>query len=95
MNDLLDGEVMLVEVGGEDVLLANLGGEFYAIGDECTHAGGSLSQGDVEGGVVECPVHGSPFDIRTGENTGPPAAEPVQAYPVRIEGEDILVGPPQ
>ena len=95
VNDLSDGEVMMVEVDGQEVMLANLGGEFYAISDECTHEGGSLSQGYVDGGEVECPVHGSLFDIKTGENTGPPAAEPVQSYPVRIEGDDVLVGSAQ
>tara|TARA_B100000949_G_C13995524_1_gene330997 strand:- start:54 stop:371 length:318 start_codon:yes stop_codon:yes gene_type:complete len=93
VNDLADGDIMMVEVYGDRVLLANLDGEFYAIGEECTHAGGSLSEGDVEEGQVECPIHGALFDLKTGANIGPPAAEPVQAYPLRIEGEDVLVGP--
>jgi nitrite reductase/ring-hydroxylating ferredoxin subunit len=93
VNDLSVGETILVEVGDEQVLLANVDGKLYAIGDECTHAEGSLSQGWVDEGQVECPVHGSLFDLKTGENTGPPAAEPVQSFPVRIEGDDVLVGP--
>lgn len=93
VNDLSDGETMLVEVSDEQVLLANVDGTLYAIGEECTHEGGSLSEGWVEEGQVECPVHGSLFDLKTGENTGPPAAEPVQSYPVRIDGDDVLVGP--
>ena len=93
VSDLTDGEIMMVEVHGDSVLLANLEGKFYAIGEECAHAGGSLSDGYVEEGQVECPIHGALFDLKTGVNTGPPAAEPVQAYPLRIEGEDVLVGP--
>ena len=93
VSDLADGEIMMVEVHGDSVLLANLEGKFYAIGEECSHAAGSLSEGYVEEGQVECPVHGSLFDLKTGVNTGPPAAELVQGYPVRIEGEDVLVGP--
>jgi 3-phenylpropionate/trans-cinnamate dioxygenase ferredoxin subunit len=93
VSDLTDGEIMMIEVDGDSVLLANLEGKFYAIGEECSHAAGSLSEGYVENGQVECPVHGSLFDLKTGVNASPPAAEPVQAYPVRIEGEDVLVGP--
>ena len=92
-TDLADGEMMLVEVGDESVLISNLGGSFYAISDECPHAMGSLSDGDVEGDEVECPLHGSRFNLRTGENLTPPAAEPAARYPVRLEGDDILVGP--
>ena len=92
-TDLADGEIMLVEVGEERVLLSNLEGSFYAIGEECPHAMGSLSDGEVEGDEVECPIHGSRFNLRTGENVTPPAAEPVARYAVRVEGDDISVGP--
>ena len=92
-SDVPEGEIMLVEVGEESILLSNVGGEFYAIGEECTHSGGSLSQGYVEGEDVECPLHGSLFNLKTGENTGPPAAEGVPRYSVRVEGDDLLVGP--
>ena len=91
VSDLSDGEVMMIEIDGQDVMLANLEDKFYAISDECPHAGGSLSQGHVDNGEIECPVHGGLFDIKTGENTGPPVAEPVQSYPVRIDGDDVLV----
>ena len=92
-SDLSEGEMMLVKVGDERILLSNVGGDFYAIGDECPHAGGSLSDGYAEGEEVECPLHGSLFNLKTGENTGPPASEPVERYAVRAEGDDILVGP--
>ena len=92
-SDLADDETMLVEVEAERIVLSNIGGSFYAIGEVCTHAEGPLSEGDVEDGAVECPWHGSRFDLRTGEATSPPAGEAVPRYGVRIEGDDILVGP--
>ncbi len=92
-SDLSDGEMVLVEVGDERILLSKVEGSFYAIGEECTHAEGPLSEGYVEDGEVECPWHGSRFDLKTGENTNPPAAEPLTRYAVRVEGNDILVGP--
>ena len=92
-GDLSEGEMMLVEVGDERVLLANVGGSYYATGEVCPHEEGPLSEGYLEAAEVECPWHGSLFDVRTGENTGPPAAEPVPVYPVRVEGDDVLVGP--
>ena len=92
VNDLEDDETMQVDVGDEQVLLAKLGGEFYAIGEECTHEGGPLSQGWVEDGQVECPLHGAQFDLKSGGFTAPPASDPVKSYPVRVEGDDVLVG---
>ena len=93
-SDLSEGEIMLVEVGEERILLSHIGGEVYAIGEVCPHADGPLSDGTVEGEEVECPFHGSLFNLKTGENTGPPAAEPVGRYAVRVDGDEILVGPP-
>lgn len=92
-SDLSDGEIMLVEVGEERILLSNVEGEFYAIAEECGHSRGPLSEGYVEGDEVECPWHASRFNLRTGENTAPPAQQPLPRYPVRVEGDDILVGP--
>ncbi len=92
-SDLAEDEIMLVEVGDERIVLSNIEGSFYAIGEVCTHAEGPLSEEDVEEGEVECPWHGSRFDLKTGEATSPPAGEAVTRYGVRIEGEDVLVGP--
>lgn len=91
--DLDEGEMMMVEVSGEQVLLCKVDGKFHAISDVCTHAEGSLSDGYLEGVEVECPLHGSRFDVRTGEAVGLPATDPVQRFAVRVEGNDILVGP--
>jgi nitrite reductase/ring-hydroxylating ferredoxin subunit len=92
-SDLPEGEMMLVEIGDERIVLSNLGGEFYAIGEVCTHAEGPLAEGYIEGDEVECPWHGSRFNLRTGEATAPPATEAVPRYAVRVEGGDILIGP--
>lgn len=80
-----------VQAGGADVCLVNLDGEFYAIGDVCSHAHCSLSDGDIENGSVICPCHGGGFDIKTGEVTSSPPMMAVPVYPVKVEGEDILV----
>ncbi len=66
-------------------------GAIYAIGDVCTHGEVSLSEGEIEGCEVECWAHGGRFDVRTGVATELPAIQPVKAYPVRIDGERVLV----
>ncbi len=90
-GDIPDGNMISVEYDGEPVLIANVNGEFLAIGDECTHAGGLLSQGYLEGDYVECPLHAAMFDLRTGIPDGPPAEEASQVYKVMIQGDDILI----
>ena len=91
-TDLPEGQIMQVEVGREYIVLSNIGGQFYAIGEECAHANGPLSEGILDGEQIECPWHGSRFNLKTGEALSPPATEPVPCYPVRIEGDDILIG---
>ena len=66
-------------------------GQVYAIQDECSHQKIALSEGEVEGTTLECWLHGSRFDLRTGRPTGLPATEPVPVYPVTIDGDDVLV----
>ena len=66
-------------------------GDFYAVHDECSHAAVALSEGEVEGCTLECWLHGSRFDLRTGEPTGLPATEPVPVYPVEVRDGDIYV----
>ena len=92
-NELQPGEMKVVQVQGEEVCLVNLAGEFYAISDDCTHAGGPLHVGELEEEEVECPLHGSRFNVKTGEPTEPPASIGVKVFEVRVEGEDILVKP--
>ena len=92
---LKDNSMINVVAEGEEILLAKIDGEVYALDDCCTHALGMLSMGELHADTceVQCPIHEGRFDLRTGEVTAPPAEEPVPAYVVRIEGDDILVGP--
>ena len=66
-------------------------GDIHAIDDTCSHANVSLSEGDVEGTEIECWLHGSRFDLRTGKPTSPPATAPIAVYPVKIIGDDVFV----
>jgi len=86
-----DGEVISVEVSGEPVAIVCTKGEVFAIRDVCSHAEVPLSEGEVDGCTIECWLHGSRFDLRTGKPTGMPATEPVPVYPVKIEGGDVLI----
>jgi 3-phenylpropionate/trans-cinnamate dioxygenase ferredoxin subunit len=93
--DLPEGEKVGVAVEGEDVLVANVGGEYRAVGATCTHAGCNLADdGDLENGSVSCICHGSEFDLASGEAIGPPADEPLTVYQVRLEGDEIQIAPP-
>jgi 3-phenylpropionate/trans-cinnamate dioxygenase ferredoxin subunit len=91
VTDLEPGSSLAVEVDGVDVAVVRDGDDWYAIYDECSHAAIALSEGDVEGNEIECWLHGSRFDLRTGKPTGLPATEPVAIYPVQVDGDDVLV----
>ena len=90
----LPGEMKYFEVGDEQVLLANVGGTIYACDNLCTHALAPLGEGNLDGELVECPLHGSVFNVATGEVIDPPAVQSLRVFQVRIEGQGILVGPP-
>ena len=91
VGDVAPGSVLAVEVDGTEVAIVNSEGRFYAIADECSHAAVPLSEGDVEGCTLECYLHGSQFDLRTGKPLGLPATEPVPVYRCRVLGDDVLV----
>ncbi|MFL6063366.1 MAG: non-heme iron oxygenase ferredoxin subunit [Friedmanniella sp.] len=93
LSELAENTALAVEVDGTEVAVVCSGGQYYAIADECSHAAIPLSEGDVEDGEIECYLHGSRFDLRTGKPLGLPATEPVAVYPVRVEGDDLLVDP--
>lgn len=93
LDDLSPGEMMVVEVGDDRILLANVDGNVHAIDDTCSHAYASLSEGDMSGQEVECPLHGAAFDLVSGQPVSPPATDGVRVYELRIEGQDILLGP--
>lgn len=78
------GDYAQVEIGSAIVAVFNVGGEFYAIDDVCTHDGGGLAGGAVDGDVVICPRHGARFCLRSGAALTPPAYEPVRTYPTRV-----------
>ncbi len=91
LSDLPAGACRQVDVGGRAVAIFNVGGTIHAIGGTCTHRGGSLGEGDLDGTVVTCPLHGAQFDVTTGQVVGPPAAESVPAYRVVVDGAEIQV----
>ena len=91
LAEVPDGGVIGIEIDGEPVAVARAGGEVYALRDVCSHAEVPLSEGDIYDRTVECWLHGSCFDLRTGKPTGLPATEPVPVYPVKIEGDDVYV----
>ncbi len=90
-SELPENDGTYVEVEGNRIALFNLEGEIYAIDNACTHVGGPLSLGRVKGDEVECPWHGSRFDIKTGEVRTFPAKEDVATYQVRVTGDDVEV----
>ena len=85
---------MAVEVDGEPVCLAKVDGTVYALSGTCTHIGGPLDEGELEGTVLTCPWHGAQYDVRSGKVLRGPARQDIQIYPVRVEGASILVSLP-
>jgi nitrite reductase/ring-hydroxylating ferredoxin subunit len=95
VEDIGDGEMMQVSVGGELVGLFRVGDDVYALSDVCSHQEAYLTEGDFEPEdlEVECPLHGSRFNVETGAVRILPATKPVASYSVKVEGGEILVGP--
>ncbi|HEY8321067.1 MAG TPA: non-heme iron oxygenase ferredoxin subunit [Candidatus Baltobacteraceae bacterium] len=91
VSAIAPGTTKAVRVGDVDVMLCNVDGSIYAIEDVCTHDGGALDQGRLEGACIECPRHGARFDVRTGAVLALPAVIPVPTYAVRVDGDDIYV----
>ncbi|MFI0192831.1 non-heme iron oxygenase ferredoxin subunit [Streptomyces sp. NPDC017086] len=91
LSELAEDTPKRVELDGTPVSVVKTGGEVFAIYDICSHANVSLSEGEVEDCQIECWLHGSAFDLRTGKPSGLPATRPVPVYPVKIEGDDVLV----
>ena len=90
-TDVAPGTAKVVHLEGRPIAICNVDGVFYAIDDICTHDGGSLDQGVLEGDVIECPRHGARFDVKTGRPLCLPAITPIRTYPVRVEGDEIQV----
>jgi nitrite reductase/ring-hydroxylating ferredoxin subunit len=92
VEEIPTGAMKLVDAHGERIAVANSGGEFYAFSDECTHDGGPLSEGELEGELVTCPWHFSRFNIRTGDIVDSPAEEVILVYEVKVEDGGVFVG---
>lgn len=91
LGDVPPGRCKVVELGDEEVALCNLDGQIYAIANVCTHDGGPLGQGYLDGEEIECPRHGARFNVRTGEVKVLPAIVPLPTFEVRVEGDEIWV----
>ncbi|MBO1417179.1 MULTISPECIES: bifunctional 3-phenylpropionate/cinnamic acid dioxygenase ferredoxin subunit [Streptomycetaceae] len=91
LSDLQEDVPKRVDLNGVPVSIVRTDEGVFAINDICSHANVSLSEGEVEDCMIECWLHGSSFDLRTGKPSGLPATKPVAVYPVKIEGDDVLV----
>lgn len=92
-SEIPSGEMKIVELNGEEIVVANCNGEFLAFSNSCTHRQGPLGEGlMLDGCVVECPFHGGQFNMRTGEVVAAPPTEPIATYPVQVEGDSVSVG---
>ena len=91
VDDLEPGSMIMVEVDGKPVLLANVEGEFYAVSDLCTHEEYNLSEGSLDGCEVECPGHSAFFDLKTGDVIDGPAMDPLETYTVQIEDGAVFI----
>lgn len=91
IDEVSPGQAKLVEAGGKKIALFNVAGSFHAIDNNCTHVGGPLCEGELNGTEVTCPWHGAIFDVTSGQVLGPPAGAPVSRYNVRVAGPDIEV----
>jgi 3-phenylpropionate/trans-cinnamate dioxygenase ferredoxin component len=95
LSDLPETGALGVEIDGVPVAVVRTGGEVFALHDVCSHEEVALSDGEIYDHTVECWLHGSCFDLRTGKPTGPPATKPVPVYQVKIDGDDVLVALPE
>jgi 3-phenylpropionate/trans-cinnamate dioxygenase ferredoxin subunit len=86
-----DGEAEAFEVDGRRIAVANVDGALYAFDDTCTHMGCSLAQGELDGTVIECPCHGSRFDVTSGSVRQGPATDPVETFEVKVEGNELKI----
>ena len=91
LADVPDEGALAVEIEDTPVAVVRVGDDVYALRDVCSHAEVALSEGEVYDHTIECWLHGSCFDLRTGKPTNPPATQPVPAYRVKIEGDDVYV----
>jgi 3-phenylpropionate/trans-cinnamate dioxygenase ferredoxin subunit len=94
-SELPNGERLFIEVEGKSLVIFNIAGQYYSIGDICSHDDGPVGDGDIEGHNIVCPRHGGEFDVRTGQAVQMPAVVDIPAYPVRVVSGMIQVGIPR
>jgi 3-phenylpropionate/trans-cinnamate dioxygenase ferredoxin subunit len=94
-DELPSGERLFVEIEGKPLVIFNIAGQFFSIGDVCSHDDGPVGEGDIEGYNITCPRHGAEFDVRTGQVVSMPAVVDIPAYPVRVVDGTIQVGIPK
>ena len=90
-KDLVPGKMIGANAGGKEILVANVDGNYFAIGNRCTHNDCTLSDGELKEGIVECPCHFSQFEVQTGRVVGGPAKVPEQSFEVKVEGDQVSV----
>lgn len=89
------GEVVPIEVMGLNLALYNVDGDYFCTDNVCSHAYALLSEGWLDGYLIECPLHNGQFDVRTGEGQGEPITENIRAYPVKVDGDDVMIQLPE
>ncbi len=94
-SELPNGERLFVEIADRPLVIFNIAGQFFSIGDVCSHDDGPVGEGDLDGYIITCPRHGAEFDIRTGKVVQMPAVVDIPAYPVRVVDGMIQVGIPK
>lgn len=92
VSEIGDGEMKAVTIGAKHIAIYNLGGKYHATEAYCTHGHALLTEGYIDGAIVECPMHGGTFDIASGKPTGAPCTTPLATYPVRVDGNTIAIG---
>jgi|SRR5436189_4809318 len=90
-DEIPRGTAKLVEVQGIEIAVFNIGGVFHAVDNSCSHVGGPLCEGELNGAEVTCPWHGAVFEVTTGRAVGPPAMEPVTCYNLRVAGNEVQI----
>lgn len=95
VSEVPNGQRIFLSIGEENIVVFNIAGRFFAMGDVCTHDGGTLGEGELDGYQVICPRHGARFDVRSGKALTLPAVTDAPYYPVRVNGSDIEVGIPE
>ncbi len=94
-DEISNGEKLFLEIDDLEIILFNIAGKFFAISNLCSHDGADLGEGEIEGEQAICPRHGARFDVATGKALTLPAVEDISAYPVRVEGNELMLGIPK